>query len=473
MRSYAELLEENQSLRALVAEQQAQIAELQAVVQRQAARIEQLEKQVEKLTRAGKRQAAPFSKGSPKSKPNKPGRKPGKKYGRRTQRSVPDRVDQTIQVGCPLYCPHCEAQVRLEEQRSQYQIDLPPIQPQTTEFVVEIGRCQGCGRRVQGRHPLQVSDAVGIGRVHFGPEVIALSAHLNKVCGLSYGKIATLLESWMGFAVNRSSLCRALKRLANQARASYEALCEKIRGSPVVTADETGWKVAGRRYWLWGFTTEHETVYRIAEGRGFAEASQGLGESYSGVLIVDGWAPYRCFGEATLQACLDHLLRRCARRLEQATRGAVRFPRQVQAILQKALEVRDRRERGELTAHGVKSLRGRLSAQMTRLLTGRFTNAENRRFAKHLRNYASALFVFLDREDIEATNWRAEHAMRAGIMTRKCCGGGNRSKAGAETQAILMTILRTCHLKVLDPLNILSEILRSPRPQPCAQLING
>lgn len=110
---------------------------------------------------------------------------------------------------------------------------------------------------------------------------------------------------------------------------------------------------------------------------------------------------------------------------------------------------------------------------MSRLLGGRFTNDENLRFAKHLRNYVDALFVFLKYEGVEATNWRGEHAMRAAIMVRKCCGGGNWTQAGAEAQVILMSLLRTCHQKALDVREVFSEILRAPQPQPNILLIDG
>lgn len=385
---------------------------------------------------------------------------------------MPKQVDETVHVPCPLYCPECQSPVELKDKRSQYQIDLPPMQPHTTEFQVETGCCEGCGRRVQGRDSRQVSDALGIGRAHFGPGVLGLAAHLNKVCGLSYGKIADLLGTWMGVRIERSTLCRALRRFAKKARPTYEALDSKVRGSPVVAGDETGWKLGGLRAWLWGFTTERETVYRIFRGRGFDEARQVLGEDFEGVLVVDGWAPYRKFESATLQACLTHLLRRCSKILESATRGAVRFPRAVRQILETALVVRDRRDGGELTPHGVLSLRGRLRAQMSRLLQGRYTNAENARFAKHLRNYEEALFVFLTRDDVAATNWQAEHAMRAAVMTRKTCGGGNRTSAGAETQAILMSVLRTSHQKALDPLRVAKGILCSSTLKPYMELVN-
>ena len=408
MLTYDQLLDENARLRARGSQQEKLLFEQRSLLVQLRSRLDKLEAQVDaqaatiasqaavikqqaakiaRLTRSGKRQAAPFSKGKPKVDPKRPGRKPGDDYGTQAQKNVPECVDRTTQVECPLYCLHCGAQVELEGKVSQFQVDLPEIKPDTTQFVIHQGRCTSCGRRVQGRHPAQVSDAVTVGNVHFGPGVIGLAAHLNKVCGMSFGKIATLLGTWMGLSVNRSSLCRAVARLASKASPTRDALVGKVRGSPVVTADETGWKVGGLRAWLWGFATERETVYQIERGRGFAEAVQVLGQDYSGVLIVDGWAPYRRFAEATLQTCLTHLLRRCSEILEDATAGAVRFPRAVREILEKALAVRDRRDAGTITSHGVQVVRGQLQARMNRLLEGNFTNPENLRFAKHLRRY--------------------------------------------------------------------------------------
>src|SRR5438876_9848770 len=49
---------------------------------------------------------------------------------------------------------------------------------------------------------------------------------------------------------------------------------------------------------------------------------------------------------------------------------------------------------------------------------------------------------FLYRPGLEATNWRAEQAIRPMVVTRKVWGG-NRTPAGAKTQSILLSILQT------------------------------
>ena len=360
-------------------------ADLKSQLKERDARIAKLESVLEESRRAGKRQAAPFSKDKPKRDPKKPGRKPGSKYGRQAVRAIPV-PDKTFEAPCPEQCP-CGGKVGAEGSIDLYQVDIPPIQPETWKFVVGHGHCQECGRRVRGQHPLLISKAFEVGTVHFGPRLLAFAAFQKMICGVSYDKIRLGFEQMLGFPVARSTLCRAMQRLARRAKPTRDALVEALRASPVVYADETGWKQGGRRVWLWVFTNLRETVYEILPGRGFEQAASVLGKNYAGTLGVDGWAPYRCFKEATLQTCYNHLLHRCHELLETATRGAVRFPRLVKAILRHALALRDRRDAGEISPHGLRVAKGLLQAKMNRLLHGRFTNPANQRFAKHLRRY--------------------------------------------------------------------------------------
>lgn len=436
-------------------------SELQRRVEQLQGRIEQLEKLIEELRRRGKRQAAPFSKGPPQESPKRPGRKPGDAYGEQAVRAVPEMIDERIAVDCPMWCPDCEGRVRLAGKKSQYQIDLPEIRPHTTEFIVHYGHCEVCGRQVQGRHAQQISDALDVGHVQLGPGVISLAAFLNKVGGLSYGKIEAVLREAAHLEVARSSLCRALGRLAKTAVPTYESLIGKVREAPVVYPDETGWRVGGQPAWLWTFTTPHETIYAIQQGRGYAEAALVLGEEYAGVIGADGWAAYGCFQHADHQTCLAHLLRRCGEMLETATRGAVRFPRAVKGVLQAALELRARRDAEELSLHGLRVAQGRLEARLDRLLAADFTDAANLRLANHLVHHRDALFLFLQRPDVEATNWPAEQAIRPAVVNRKSCGG-NRTWQGAHTQAILTSLLRTCHQRHLEPLRTCTTLLQTP-----------
>jgi transposase len=424
---------------------------------------ERLKEELEMARRRATRQAAPFSRGLPKTDPARPGRKPGIAYGRRAHRRPPPRVDVTHAAPLPSRCPDCGGTVQRRRVVSQYQEDLPVQRPVVHEFRVAIGQCRQCRRRVQGRHPLQTSDALGAAAVQLGPQAVALAVLLNKQCGLSLGRIVQLLRDRFGLAVTRGGLVHAVQRAARQAQPTYEALCAQVRGSPVVTPDETGWKVGGHPYWLWAFATPTTTTYAIEDGRGFAQAARMLGADYAGVLVRDGWAPYRQFTQAAHQTCLVHLLRRC--RTMMLDHPHHPFAPQVDRLLRAALATRARHAAGRLSDHGLAVARGTYVNRLSGLLTRRPSRlADARRFATHLHHEFDAVFSFLFDPTLDATNWRAEHALRPAVVTRKMCGGGNRTTRGAQTQQVLASILRTAQQRGLDSTAVIVAALQAPSP---------
>jgi transposase len=329
------------------------------------------------------------------------------------------------------------------------------------QFDVHVGRCAVCGRRVQGRHPLQTSDALGAASTQLGAHAVALMVLLNKQLGLSHGKIAALLRDWFGLRVRPSGVTHALHRAARQAAPTYAALREQVRGSPMVSPDETSWKVGGQLWWLWVFATARTVVYAIQHGRGFDEAAAVLGADFNGVLVRDGWAPYRQFEHAAHQTCLAHLIRRCREITEAHPR--VVWPGQVQAVLQDALDVRDRVKAGEISAHGAAVARGHLVTRLADLLAAPSALADCQRLAAHLTTELPALFGFLFDFTVDATNWRAEQALRPAVVNRKV-SGGNRSSRGAETQEILSSVIQTARARDLHPRDVLVDLLRAPQP---------
>lgn len=262
--------------------------------------------------------------------------------------------------------------------------------------------------------------------------------------------------------VTPGALVRALHRAAARGQPTYAALCDTIRTSAVVVPDETGWKVKALLHWLWVFATATTTVYRIRRGRGFRDAASVLGADVRGGLGRDGWAPYRQFTEAFHQTCLAHLLRRC--RTLRADHPRARFPARVTRILQHALTVRDRRAAGAMSAHGVDVARDHLFNQLCLVLDQPGTIPDVQRFARHLMVELPAIFSFLVDPDLDATNWRAEQALRPAVITRKVCGGGNRSQRGADTQQVLASVLRTAHQRQFDTTDVLTALLRAPTP---------
>jgi transposase len=434
-------------------------AELEALKQR----VQQLERALEEALRAGKRQAAPFSKGLPKADPKPPGRKAGEAYGRHAHRAPPKEFDEAHEAPLPPVCSCCGGRLEETETAFQYQVELPR-QPRRRRFHIHIGRCRACGRRVQGRHPLQTSDALGAAQSQLGPEAQAVVVQLNKEAGLSYGKVARVLGAAHGIALTRGGAAQVVARAATRCAPAFAEIRAAVRASPRATADETGWRVGGRPHWLHAGVTDEATLYLLRQGRGFAEAAELFGAAYAGQLTHDGWAPYNGFLWARHGTCTAHLLRRCKELLRTATGGAVRFPRTVQKLLQAGLAARDRREAGKLRGRGLAVAAGRLEARLARLLQWTKAHKANERLAAHLSRHREEVFAYLRHTGLDATNWRAEQALRPAVVNRKVWGG-NRTERGARSQETLMSVLRTCAQHGRDGLAFLSQVLRALKGQ--------
>ena len=440
------------------------IARLEQEIEWLRAENERLRRALEEALRAAKRQAAPFSRRAPKASPEKPGRKAGQQYGVAHRREIPEAVDEVVEVLLPGRCPHCGGEVEETGVVSQYQTEIPEPHVERIEFRIHHGRCRRCRQTVQGRDRRQSSQAVGSAASQVGPRAVALAVELNKGLGLPYGKTAAVLEQGWGLQVSRGGLCQAIERVAKKAEPTYEVLRKRIRTEPSVTPDETGWKVGGQLWWLWAFSSSQMTVYAIQPGRGFEQAAAILGEGFDGFLVRDGWSVYRQFGKAVHQTCLAHLLRRCREMREVAGSRGTQFPRAVQALLQSSLDLRDRRDREQISVHGLAVARGQLEARLDRVLQRRTRSPANRRLSNHLWREREAVFTFLYCPGLEATNWRAEQAIRPMVVTRKVWGG-NRTTNGARTQSILLSILQTCRQHNRPVLPLLQRLLCSPRPR--------
>lgn len=421
---------------------------------------ERLKEQLDAARRAGARQAAPFAKRRTQGQGKRPGRRAGRAYGRRARRPTPARVDERYAAALPPACPDCGGHLQRTRVATQYQEELPPVRPIVRRFDVHIGWCRQCRRRVQGRHPLQASDALGAAHVHLGPGAVSFVVLLHTHFGVPLAKIATVLRERFGLTVTPGGVAQILHRAARQATPTYEALCAQVRGSPVVTPDETGWRVGAVSHWLWAFATPDTTVYAIRRGRSFADAAATLGPAFDGVLVRDGWAPYRQFTAALHQTCVQHLLRRARLVGEDHPRSP--WPAAVQQVLRHGLALRDRRDTGLLSAHGLAVARGRLLARVAHLIETAPPLPAMQRFARHLTTEFAALFAFLWASEVDATNWRAEQAIRPAVVTRKVCGG-NRTRRGADTQQVLASVVRTARQRHIDLDAVFAALLRARR----------
>ena len=188
-----------------------------------------------------------------------------------------------------------------------------------------------------------------------------------------------------------------------------------------------------------------------------------IGADYAGVLQRDGWQSYRQFTPAPHQTCLAHLLRRC--RMLLLDYPAQPFVLAVKALLQAALATRDALSCRHRV--GARARQSRAASYRAARAPAR-AHAEPRLassgFRQHLIIEFDAIFSFLFDPTLDATNWRAEQALRPAVVTRKMCGGGNRTARGADSQQVLASVLRTADQRGLDATDLLVTLLTAPTP---------
>lgn len=442
-----------------LAARDAEIARKDNFILVQQDRIDELTRSLEEVRRAGKRQAAPFSKGSPKAEPKRPGRKSGEAHGRHGHRPVPAREpDRTLEATLPACCPDCGGTVDHERDAEQYQLDVPEMRPSLTRFRVPIGRCRDCKRRVQGRHREQTSDALGAAGSQLGPQLKAWGMWLHYRMGLSFKKVSEVLAH-LGVNVTAGAICQSSARAASTELVPVHAeLIRVANASKTITMDESGWHVGGQGRWLWVAANDEITLVWVAEGRGFAQATERISAEYSGVLVRDGYVVYDHYDKATHQSCVAHLQRRAREMEADLPRAHRAIPTAAKAILADALSARDLPSADQRTAAAVE-LRKRLDE-----LCARPPGCDdNRRLLAHLANQAPHLFTFLAVDGIPATNFHGEQAVRPCAVNRKVWGG-NRTWAGADTYGVIVSVLATAAKRGVDGLDYLAARARAPDP---------
>lgn len=449
---------ENERLRRELEQVRQERAQLERDRERLREENEQLKRQLEDAQRTSKRQAAPFSRRTRTPHPRRPGRKPGAAYGTRHRKPIPNRVDEVIPVPAPARCV-CGGALEVEKIESQYQHEIVR-KTVWKRFDVTICRCTVCHQRMHGRDPRQTSDAFGAAAVQVGPDALALAVTMNKRLGMPHADVATVLQDGFGLHVNRSTVCRAVARVARRGEATWHALRDAARRSLVNAIDETGWNVAAQLRWLWVVVSEQVTFCDILPGRGFTQAASLVGAEYDGWLTHDGWAVYYKFLKAGHQTCVAHLIRRCRDLAAVATPAAAHFPHRVKALLEVGLALRDRYHKNEISLHGLRTATGRLEVKLDRLLARTYHDAANRRLAKHLDHERPYIFTFLYCPGLDATNNAAERAIRALIGARKNWGG-NRTLNGARAQAVLTSLLQTARQQGKNPFDVVVELLCS------------
>ena len=281
------------------------IAQLQATVLEQQRVIERLERRIAELEGQAKPGGPPRMPGLKSSSGRQPPaqQQPRKqrRHGFARRRMTPThRVEHVVES-----CPDCGThRTGGWVQRTREVIELPVVPVQVTEHVCIARTCPACRRRCIP--PAQL-DGVALGRQRLGVNLISRIATLREEGRLPIRSIQWYLCTVHQLRLSVGAIVSAIHQTAQQAQPAVAAILDRIRASPVVHADETGWRQNGNNGYVWTFSTPTER-YFLRRGRGKTVVDEVLGEEFAGVLVSDCYAAYHHYG-GPKQRCWAHLLR--------------------------------------------------------------------------------------------------------------------------------------------------------------------
>ena len=438
--------------------------ELIRIILEQREIIEQLRRDIEELRRRGG--AAPFSKGTRKADPKTPGRKPGQGYFR--FRSMPESDTKTVEVPVGVRCcPDCGGTLRESRREIVTTTDIPAQpQPEVRRYAVHVSQCGNCGKKVRGRHPEVAVDQHGATAHRVGPRVRALAHMLHYVHGVPVRKTPPIIADLTGVRLTQSAITQdALKHSRRAVGATYEALRASVRKQAVVHTDDTGWRVGGESAFLMAFVNASLAVYQVRPQHRNEEVRELVPGDFPGVLVCDRGRSYeaRQLQNIAQQKCLAHLIRNAAKLEREKAGRAAQFSRDLKEMLQKALALPARQQELKPAAYRrqVRKIKQELT---THLRERRLSDRDNQRLLNGVgaQNDRGHLLRFLEQQDVEATNNRAERDLRPAVIARKV-SHCSKNERGARAFEAFTSVLQT--LRKISPCSAATLLARLIDPQ--------
>jgi transposase len=434
----------------LVAERdelRAENARLRAEVERLAVRVAELESEL-----AGRGPGAPTTPAWVKK--NTPPRPKKARMKRSASFSRPRGVATARVEHAVDACPDCGCVLRGGSVKRHREVIEIALRPATVTDHVLIERvCPVCAKRCVPT--LGPADGV-VGQHRFGPALLALIATLHEVGRMPVRPIQAHLAAVFGVHVSLGAIENALHAVAARGAARVASIRDEVRASPVVNADETGWRQDGQNRYVWVASTPTARYFEIGR-RTNAQIDAILGAAFAGILVTDFYGAYAHFaGEK--QRCWAHVLRE-ARDLADQHPGDAALAGWVRRLTRLYRAARDAPGATPAARRAARRQLERRTADLCQPSAG--AAVPHRKLAARLLRHLHELFTFVTDPAVPATNNRAERDLRPLVIARKVWGG-TRSDQGSTDAARRFSLFATWRAQGLNPFEQVQRLLLSP-----------
>ncbi len=243
-----------------------------------------------------------------KSLRGKSGKRSGGQAGHQGRTLMMVETPQTLIALAPERCEQCQqsldTQQVMREERAQVW-DLPPMHIEVTEYCAQVKVCPGCQTETRAAFPMGVKAAA----VQYGPMIRAWAVYLQCWHLLPYARTCQILSELLGTSFSQASLQTALQEGSEHLDLALSLMKAGLINGAVLHNDETGFRVAGQRWWMHVASTTQLTWYEAHRNRG-PKATDAIDilPRFQGVSVHDSLVSYLQYG-CQHAPCNAHYLR--------------------------------------------------------------------------------------------------------------------------------------------------------------------
>lgn len=379
----------------------------------------------------------------------------GKKGHIGKTRTIPptDKADQILEVNLDC-CPDCQGELKAWDSFVSHTVEdilLPSAKTIVTNYQKRRYFCTNCQKEIVATHPLEVTNS------HFGVTTLSLILLFKQKLHLPLSAIVFLLSNIWGLSITPSGVQTQLTVAKKLCLNPYQELLKQVRGSPVKHSDETTWKVLGKLFWAWIICTKDSSYITIEETRGGKVADRLLLDSQkSSVLVSDDYAAYQHL-KLNHQSCWAHLLRKVRDyvKLKDSSDEVKLLQVELDTMFSELSQIIE--EPFQTPARELKHQH--YLTQIDQIIQRGYIHEDAQRVQTRIKNQRENLLTALLQKNVPLTNNQAERDLRGLVIQRKI-SGSSQSASGAETTAVLTSIVSTLNKRQINLLSGITQVLR-------------
>jgi len=451
------------ALVAVTASYQQQLGQLQAQLADLQARLNQHSQNSSKPPSSDPPSAPPRPAKTPR------GRVRGAQVGHeRAERPIPepDTIDEHRDY-YPDRCLSCHDDLCSNHNdvclvQTQYVWELPIVAPTITAHHYHTVCCRGCGALVTAQRPHDLPPGA------FGPRVAATMALLHGRYRISHREVVDLLHALYGLPISLGSVVNLQGAVSAALKPVFDEVQTAVQRAPALNVDETGWKQAGKRHWLWTVVTACATLFCVTKPRSGKTLRAIIGEEYGGIVTSDRGSWYSWLDDARHQLCWAHLIRNVLALAERRC-GLGEWAHDVVEVSGLVFRLWHLYREGTLSRSELQAALEPIQAILYALVeTGSRRADAGEGMCRELLQHWEALWTFVREEGVEPTNNAAEQALRPAVLWRKGCFGA-QSDSGNRFVERILTVSATCRRQQRHLLSFLTDAVEASwqgRPAP-------